>query len=105
KYLAIHPPWAKPPSVSSVGAPGAWTTPSRLMNSVMGVLMGSPACGAPRLGFQELLQSCEHHRPVPFGMLARSFGRVVVLGQRDMGLVPRTGQLDRHGVMVLRFIR
>src|SRR5215216_4936354 len=28
-YGAIHPPYAKPPLVSSSGPPGAWMTPSR----------------------------------------------------------------------------
>ena len=32
KYGIDQPPWAKPPSVSSSGPPGACTTPSRLMN-------------------------------------------------------------------------
>src|SRR5579872_3429376 len=29
-----QPPWRNPPLVSSSGPPGAWTTPSRLMNSL-----------------------------------------------------------------------
>src|SRR5260221_2226860 len=33
EYGACHPPYAKPPLVSSCGPPGACMTPSRLMNS------------------------------------------------------------------------
>src|SRR5512143_58058 len=29
EYGAVHPPYAKPPLVSSSGPPGAWMTPSR----------------------------------------------------------------------------
>src|SRR5487761_2075456 len=32
-YGATHPPYAKPPLVSSSGPPPAWMTPSRVMNS------------------------------------------------------------------------
>ena len=35
-----QPPWANPPSVSSSGPPGAWTTPSRLMNSLTTTRIG-----------------------------------------------------------------
>src|SRR3990172_1667107 len=33
QYGRVQPPWTKPPSVSSSGAPGAWITPSSVMNS------------------------------------------------------------------------
>ena len=32
-YRMCQPPWAKPPLESSSAPPGAWATPSRLMNS------------------------------------------------------------------------
>lgn len=35
-----QPPWAKPPSVSSSGPPGACTTPSKLMNSLITMRTG-----------------------------------------------------------------
>lgn len=42
-----HPPWANPPSVSSWGPPGACTTPSRLMNSLITMRMsGLRSCRA-----------------------------------------------------------
>ena len=34
-----QPPWRNPPSVSSSGPPGACTTPSRLMNSLITIRM------------------------------------------------------------------
>src|SRR5256885_17224498 len=39
-----HPPWVKPPSVSSSGPPGACTTPSRLMNSLITIRMQVGPC-------------------------------------------------------------
>ena len=33
QYGIVQPPWVKPPSVSSSAAPGAWMTPSTVMNS------------------------------------------------------------------------
>src|SRR5512133_1125963 len=33
QYGRVHPPCLKPPSVSSTSPPGAWITPSKVMNS------------------------------------------------------------------------
>ena len=44
KNRCDQPPWAKPPSVSSSGPPGACTTPSRLMNSMITMRMASSFC-------------------------------------------------------------
>src|SRR3954469_2270018 len=41
QYGQVHPPYSNPPSVSSSFPPGAWITPSRVMNSeTMSFLIG-----------------------------------------------------------------
>ena len=50
KYGCDQPPCAKPPSVSSCGPPGACTTPSKLMNSVMTMRMGLTPLSRPGEG-------------------------------------------------------
>jgi energy-coupling factor transporter ATP-binding protein EcfA2 len=42
KYRMDHPPCSKPRSVSSFRPPGAWTTPSRLMKSLMTMRISAP---------------------------------------------------------------
>src|SRR5215510_4780348 len=38
QYGCVHPPWAKPPSLSSSAPPGAWITPSNETNSETTIL-------------------------------------------------------------------
>src|SRR3954470_22691550 len=81
KYFIDQPPCLKPPSVSSLAPPGACTTPSRLMNSVISVFM-IPLIGEERNGsfssqrlldqrlelqtvlHQQTHRYCGHHRLV-----------------------------------------
>ena len=55
--------------------------------------------------FQELFQTCQHHFPVLLGMSTLFFGCIIVLSQRDMGLIPLGRQFDGYRVIILRSIR
>src|SRR6185312_3902135 len=96
KYFIDHPPCLKPPSVSSLAPPGACTTPSRLMNSVISVFMDSRDVRGGSFSRQRLLDQHTrryraHHRLValhvrgefqavdhlPGGMEARLLGTAI----------------------------
>src|SRR5258705_6968664 len=49
KYGIDHPPCSTPPSVSSSAPPGACTTPSRLMNSLITIRMHVGPCHGSEL--------------------------------------------------------
>ncbi|MGC2195017.1 MAG: hypothetical protein WA628_10115, partial [Terriglobales bacterium] len=62
---------------------------------------GQPGPAATQgLLFQELLEGSEHRFPILFGMIACLFGRIIVLGQREQGLIALPRQLNGYGVIV-----
>ena len=57
------------------------------------------------LVLQECLEGREHHRPILFGMLACLSVRIIVLCQRDAGLIALARQINGHGMIAFGRIR
>src|ERR1051326_7601778 len=58
------------------------------------------ASSTARLLLQKLLEACEHHSPILFGMLTLFFSRVLVLRKPQHGVCPVGGHLNRDGMVV-----